>query len=220
MTTFILSSELHGFADTKLVEVCHSPGKAGWIRMHRILLLTGTSMEVIQVSVLWNAPLHSAHYCGGAPVKQLNIVSFLSASRVVNHFSFTAVLPSLWRGYAKCGYVWPTPIHCIFTQILLRKLWRDSPRALNKKKIRISVQLKYWFAIRDGDSATSLIVDFVLVCPVSPAAPGWCEQAGCCCPLCDAQWDGSVWSACWLPLYCACPLPLSPLRIQYAKGLD
>lgn len=41
-------------------------------------------------------------------------------------------------------------------------------------------------------SALSSIVDFVPERPVIPAAPCWCGQAGCCCPLCDAQWDGSV----------------------------
>lgn len=85
-----LGAEVHSSVDTKPIEVCHSPGKVGQKRMDSIHLFTRTSVEVIQVTSLWNAPLHSAYYCNRAPVKQLNI-SVLSA---LCHSSFTAVLAS------------------------------------------------------------------------------------------------------------------------------
>lgn len=57
------------------------PGPAQW-RMPSIHLFTRTSMEVIQESQEWNAPLHSARYCSKASVKWLNLCFFLSLSPV------------------------------------------------------------------------------------------------------------------------------------------
>lgn len=141
-TLTIIFQELGSSADTKPVEVCHSPGEAGQKRMNHIHLFTRTSMEVIQVSALWNAPLHSAHCCSRAFVKRLNPFSLsvcLQSLLIPHSLQSSPLHLCCRRGYAKWGYMWRAQIHCIFTQILLGKLWTDLQRVLSKFKMQIRV---------------------------------------------------------------------------------
>lgn len=130
-TLTIIFQELGSSVATKPVEVCHSPGEAGQKRMNHIHLFTRTSMEVIQVSALWNAPLHSAHYCSRAFVKRLNPFSLSVCllclqSLLTPHSLQLSPLHLCCRGgYAKWGYMRCAQIHCILTQILLGKLWTE-----------------------------------------------------------------------------------------------
>lgn len=204
--------------------------------MHRILLFTRTSMEVIQVSSLWNAPLHSACYCSRAEYKELNIV--LVFVRLTPHSLFRCssrlcICPAggdMQSAAIHDIHKWTvfSHKHCLICKVcwIKKKKKEDSNQFLNSKQ--------HLFRITDEGSAPSSIVDFVL------SASCWCKQAGCCCPLCDAAvgWlhlmcllapivlrlsspsppsEFNIWKA-WirsLPLFSKWKSPFSPYMIQF-----